>query len=356
MHGKKNILMFCISTSLILLMFSVTVASTHYTVGVKVGDWALYDDVYLAFTSNMTGYEQTPPEMNISWFSMKIVNTLNGNVTLLSDTIYKNGTEETSVLCENITSGVGNLSVGIIPSNLGTGDVIPANLTWYIGFSGKPLSLTINGTITRKYAGADREVNYANITVPITSGSATGFMNVVSYWDKKTGVICEEQFTCTMGYTVGSTYYYYNLSTSWKMVATNMWSTVFTVHDGYKFNVTMLSNSTVSNFNFNESLKQISFNVTGPTGKKGYCNITIPKDLLQGPWTIMFNNNNYTSNCRITENTTHTFIYIPYSCSTNAVQIIGTTAIPETTPAMIIPLLMVLSMITLFLIKRRKKQ
>lgn len=355
MHGKKSVLILCTSTTLILLMFSAMTTSAQYTVGVKAGDWAVYGDINLEFASNMTGHEHPPPGMNMSWFSMKILDALNGNVTLLSNTIYKNGTEETEVLCENITSGKGNLSIGIIPSNLGAGDEIPANLTWYVE---KPLKLTINGTITRKYAGASRKVNYVNITSPVTCGDITcGSMNIVSYWDKKTGVICEEHYSYRMAYTIGTAYYYYNLSTTWRMTATNMWPAVFTIHDGYLFNVTMISNSTISNFNFNESQKQISFNVTGPTGKSGYCNITIPKDLLQGsPWTIKFNGTDYTSQCSITQNATHTFVYIPYSCSTNTIQIIGTTAVPEFPSAIILSLFMILSIITLFLIKYRKNQ
>jgi len=57
----------------------------------------------------------------------------------------------------------------------------------------------------------------------------------------------------------------------------SLFKAVFTAQDGYAFNVTMASNSVISNFNFNESLKQIRFNITGPTGWAGYCNVTIPK-------------------------------------------------------------------------------
>jgi len=66
------------------------------------------------------------------------------------------------------------------------------------------------------------------------------------------------------------------LYTSLKMLD-SLFKAVFTAQDGYAFNVTMASNSVISNFNFNESLKQIRFNITGPTGWAGYCNVTIPK-------------------------------------------------------------------------------
>jgi hypothetical protein len=64
----------------------------------------------------------------------------------------------------------------------------------------------------------------------------------------------------------------------------------------YMFNVTwenktypiiVLSNSTVSNITFNQSKAQICLTITGSHGTKGYCNITIPKNLLRGPWTYI---------------------------------------------------------------------
>ena len=39
-------------------------------------------------------------------------------------------------------------------------------------------------------------------------------------------------------------------------------------------------NYTVASFSLNQSLKQLSFRITGPEGSGGFCNITIPKDLI----------------------------------------------------------------------------
>jgi len=355
MFGKKTVLAASVSVLLIVLMFSVITVSAPYTVGVKAGDWAGYGDMSFEYASNMTGYEEPPPGMNMSWMDMEILDVHNGNVTVRSNTIYKNGTEEIGVMRGNITSGEGNLSVGIIPSNLGSGEEIPANLTY---FTEEPLKLTINGTITKNYAGANREVNYVNITSPIIYGNVTyGSMNMSFYWDKKSGVMCEEWYSYVMAYTVNTTNYYYNMTMLWRMTATNMWPAVFTVQDGYTFNVTMASNSTISDFNFDESLKQISFNVTGPEGKAAYCNVTIPKDLLRGiPWTIQLNDTDWTSLCTITENATHTLIYVPYSQSTNTIQMTGTWVVPEFSSAIILPLLMIVSLIALVFIRYRKKQ
>jgi hypothetical protein len=355
MYGKKMGLTAFVSVLLMMLMFSAMTASAQYSVGVKAGDWAGYGDVSVEYASNMPEYEDPPPWVNMSWSCMEALDVHNGNVTVRSTTIYKNGTEETEVVWGNVTSGEGNLSVGIIPSNLGAGDEIPANVT---DFTEEPLRLTINGTVTRSYAGANREVNYVNITSPIIHGNVTyGAQNMSFYWDKKTGVMCEQWYSYVMSYMVNMTQYYYNMSMLWRMTATNMWPAVFTVQDGYAFNVTMLSNSTISDFNFNESQKQISFNVTGPEGKAGYCNVTVPKDLLRdNPWTILLNDTDWTSSCTITENATHTFIYIAYGHSTNTIQITGTWVVPELSSTIILLLLMIVSLIALVFIRYRKRQ
>ncbi|MDH5771166.1 MAG: hypothetical protein OEZ25_07770, partial [Candidatus Bathyarchaeota archaeon] len=324
-------------------------------VGVKAGDWAGYGDISFEYASNMPGYEEPPSELDMSWNDLEILDVQDSNVTVRSNVIYKNGTEETYTYWGDVATGEGDLSMGLIPSNLSVGDEIPANLTYY---TEEPLKLFINGTVTRIYAGANREVNYVNITYPIIYGNITyGAWNMSFYWDKKTGIMCEEVVSYRMSYTDNETYYYMNMSILWQMTATNMWPAVFAAHDGYAFNVTMMSNSTVSNFNFNESLEQISFNVTGPTGKAGYCNITIPKDLLRGsPWTVLLNGTDWTTSCSITENTTHTFIYIPYTYSANAIQIKGTWVIPEFPYILILPVFMVFSIIAAILSKKTHRK
>jgi hypothetical protein len=329
----------------------VGTATPEVDVGVKVGDWVGTNDAYFEWVSNWPGYE-TPPSENMSWMKMEVLEVHDSNITVQSAVMYANGTVEEYINWGDIATGEGNLSVMIIPSNLDAGDEIPANLTWY---TEEPLKLFVNGTIIKNYAGANREVNYVNITYPMIYGNVTyGGWNMSFYWDKKTGFLLEEDISCAMSLTINTTHYYLNMSTRWKVTLTEMWPAVFTIEDGYSFEVTMISNSSISNFDFNETLKQISFNVTGPPYSKGYCNVTIPKDLLQGnPWTILLNDTDCTSLCDITGNDTHTFIYIPYACSTNAIKIEGTLVIPEFPSTVILPLIMILTMLAVSFTRKK---
>ena len=97
------------------------------------------------------------------------------------------------------------------------------------------------------------------------------------------------------------------------------------------FVVSVESNSTVSNFAFNQPDKEISFNVTGPDGTIGFCNVTIPKALLYGePWTVLIDGALVSPT--ITENATHDCLYFTYTHSTHTIQIIGTWIIGPPSP------------------------
>lgn len=93
--------------------------------------------------------------------------------------------------------------------------------------------------------------------------------------------------------------------------------------NGVTYSVTVRSNNTVASFNSSEPSKQISFNVTGPLGAEGYCNVTIPKALpwaeIGMSWLILLNDEDVTSSCDITENDVQTAIGVPVTFSTHKV-------------------------------------
>lgn len=101
------------------------------------------------------------------------------------------------------------------------------------------------------------------------------------------------------------------------------------------FPVSLVSNSTVyagSNpysFGFSQSDKTFAFNVIGPANTTGYFNLTIPKTLLSGPWTVRLDGADLTSKAAISETQTDTTIYLNYNHTDHSVQVIGTIVIPE---------------------------
>ena len=101
--------------------------------------------------------------------------------------------------------------------------------------------------------------------------------------------------------------------------------------------------------------KKINFTVQGETGTIGYCNITIPCDLLGGPYTVIFDNSMILKDYNAPTNGTHAFIYITYNHSSHTIEIIGTTVIPEYPSPTIPPIFMLISLIATILLKRNRK-
>jgi parallel beta-helix repeat protein len=126
--------------------------------------------------------------------------------------------------------------------------------------------------------------------------------------------------------------------------------------DNMIFPTSFFSNSTVSAFRFDQANKEITFNVVGPANTIGYFNVSIPASLLADPWTIRLDGTDVTSQAAITENQTHTNIYLNYSHSGHSVQIIGTYVVPEypTTSIFLLIILLLLPTTILVLKKRRE--
>jgi len=102
----------------------------------------------------------------------------------------------------------------------------------------------------------------------------------------------------------------------------------------------------------------ISFNVAGNPGSVGYVNITIPKNLLFGPWLGIFvNGTDIRSQAIIVEDTANTYIYFTFTFSSTAsIRIKGTGIVPEQS-FMLLLALMIASLIAVIMIKgppRRK--
>jgi parallel beta-helix repeat protein len=123
------------------------------------------------------------------------------------------------------------------------------------------------------------------------------------------------------------------------------------------FAASIVSNSTVSTFTFDQADKKIAFDVTGPANSTGYVNMSIPVRLLSGPWTILLDGADATSKTRINENQTYTTIYLNYNHSAHSVQVIGTKVIPEYPAASPFLLLILLAMSpTILIVNKRKKR
>jgi len=124
------------------------------------------------------------------------------------------------------------------------------------------------------------------------------------------------------------------------------------------FTVDICSNSVISSFSFDpEEGALIRFNGEGGTGTIGFCRVTVPKDLLdaENNWIVLVDNNPVPFT--VNEDEDNTYIYFNYNhSSSKTVEIIGTDAIPESPSWTILPLLITLTLTTIFYKKRLTKK
>lgn len=125
-------------------------------------------------------------------------------------------------------------------------------------------------------------------------------------------------------------------------VAQTMWTA--------PFNIEVISNSAVSNFQINVTQKMVGFNVSGLEGMAGSCNIAIPniivQDLWKGNYTVLLNDKpcpfiNWTDPI-------NTYISINYTHSEHKVIII-----PEFPSFIILPLFMIATLLAVIVYRRK---
>jgi len=124
--------------------------------------------------------------------------------------------------------------------------------------------------------------------------------------------------------------------------------------------VEIYSNSSISEFQFNITTKKLSFNVTGPAGTSGFCNVIIPANLLWGDFSLFINGFPLVEGVDYTKtyNSTHYMFHITYTHSEHVIEITGSEVIPDFPSVMILPLVMILSMVAAVFTKKvvRKRE
>jgi parallel beta-helix repeat protein len=126
--------------------------------------------------------------------------------------------------------------------------------------------------------------------------------------------------------------------------------------NGRTYYLDIVSNSTISNFNFNATAKILSFNVTGTNGTDGFCKINMPTTLMSsmelGDWNVTVDNWLYSTYCG---DANYTYFYLLYKhvMEPGLIHIRSTSAIPEFQPFILLPLLMTMTLFTAIILKKK---
>jgi hypothetical protein len=108
------------------------------------------------------------------------------------------------------------------------------------------------------------------------------------------------------------------------------------------------SNSTIKEFNFVQENGTISFDVVAPIGTTGFCSVTIPVNLMSGPYTVKIDGVTILEEIEPENNGTHAFLYFTYIHSAHKVEII-----PEFPLLLILPLFMITTLLAVIVYRRK---
>jgi hypothetical protein len=207
---KKNNLGIGLLAILVAAVFAPTlVHAKDYTVGVKAGDWVKYGQVRFTWAVNGTEPPYLTELKKLDWLRIDVLSVAGTTASLNLTGHFNNGTQTFQSFDADVQS-----------SNLaGMSYLVASNLT-----AGDPLSSqapenTINQTVTRLYAGANRNVNVIDVKSNLTIARVNYPGEYKVYWDQNTGVMVEAYSNQTDP-TNSSAY----VETSLKATETNLWS------------------------------------------------------------------------------------------------------------------------------------
>jgi len=120
-------------------------------------------------------------------------------------------------------------------------------------------------------------------------------------------------------------------------------------------NVTVISNSTVSNFASliwieHPEVIMIEFNVTEEQGTTGFCRVSFPTAMMNGTYHVFVNGTEVPHTLLPCSNADYSHLYFTYTHSTEGVIII-----PEFPSFLILPLFMIATLLLILIYRRRDR-
>ena len=123
--------------------------------------------------------------------------------------------------------------------------------------------------------------------------------------------------------------------------------------DGADFQVTTKSNSEFSDCQLITANKKLVLTVAETSGIYGFCDVTIPNQMLGGPYDVIPNEQLVIDDFSFVDNGTHTMLHFIYSQTTSSIEITGYSVIPESLSAIVLLFFMFLVSIAFGLAKKR---
>ena len=340
---NRKILLPLILVLVVMLFSGVEFASAEGNVGVAVGQTADSTYAISGTVRDSNGSLTTSMPFTVDYLETITVKEISGtNVTFQFERDLLNGTTETGTSWVNVSDGDGTGFV-VISANRNAGALLYPD--WVNENGTSEGAFSVNETILLKYGDAMMEVNHLNLSYTIDDQPRSENY----YWEKSTGLIVKWRISGseTADDAVET------LNVHFQRVGLEQVFYPYIDSDAYP--VTVNSDSTILGFEFNQTEKQLSLDVTGKTGTSGSCEITFPDGLLWGTFSLsmdgitLVEGEDYSQ----TYNEAHYTFHISYIHSSHTIEIVASEAVPEFPAWMILPLFMTATLLAVMLYRKR---
>jgi hypothetical protein len=318
--------------------------TSQWLVGVKPDDWAVYEVSFKLSSDDPRFQNYYSPLMDVAMLKIVIQNASGVFVSYTENQYLRNGTVfysrkvELNVrnweFEEEVTVEYGketyirrtgrSTPTYFIAANLSRGNRIFDYIPMTFDVTER---IMITDTILGNYAGVNREVNYLHCLgfYPHDPEEAVAGANLIHegkyYWDRITGILTEAFLNSTSWNENYKTVFIEHIT----LKDTNIWTPLVVYHEDIAVErkiariIIETSSASITGFSFNDEAYELSFTVNGTPGKVGFCNVTLPKELVSTSSNIKVYFDSQPIKFTTRENSTHYFIYFEYVHSAHKV-------------------------------------
>ena len=332
---------------LFLVLVGTLVSGVHFTsaagsVGVVVGKTADYTYAISGTARDNNGtLTETVPYTVAYTEQITIMQVSGTNVTFQFYRDFLNETTEGGMSWVDLSDGNGTGNFVVISANVGTGEMLyPDWVNSYSTTEGAPVA---NDTVSLLYLGQPIETCHL--------GYVNEYGNYSSdyYWEKSTGLMLKWEIKGSEDVDDSVE----TLNIHFQRVGLQHEFCPFIDNDEYQVKVS--SSSTLLGFEFNQTEKKISLDVSGLSGTSGHCGVWVPEGLLSGTFSLtsdgqpLEEGHGYT----ITYEGSYYKFEISYIHSSHTIEIVGSQVIPEFQVWMLLPLFMAATLMAVMLYRKR---
>ncbi len=338
----------------LILMLVVTLFScaesalAEENIGVKVGQSFEYTYAFSGTERISNGSLIKSMPFDVGYIEkITIQEIIDSNVTIEVTRTQLDGTKETSHWWVDVGTGDGTANLVIISANLKPSEMIYPN--WLNNESTTEGADRINETILMKLGDKMTEVNHMKLT--FTVQDQPSYWDY--YWEKSTGLVVKYTISGSEVDADGTMRY---LNFHFQRIG--LQQQFHPLIDSPDYPVIVDSNSALIGFQFNQTEKELTLEVSGTSGTGGFCDVVIPSSLLWGTFTLSIDGYQLVEGTEYnqTYNGTHYLFHISYIHSTHIIEIVGSDAIPEFPVFLIVPLFMATSVMAILIYRKQLNQ